>query len=202
MASRAGENPRPYSQRLRRVGAMLDEGGYHAVAIIEADDGLVVRASSPGSRRPEVLEIPERDISLRGSRPGRSDPVPHRLFPGGYETFLTTLGKRLDRSKAAAIAIVEGTDFVTVGGIQPVSAASDGVTYEPLDILLLADDIQLILSDADDSPPPESPVDNVPEEPPPSYEPEYESPRLSRFTSSMDSALRMIAPQQAARARG
>ncbi len=134
----------PYAQRLRAIGARLDTGGYHAVSIIEVDGGLVVRASAPGSRTPEVLEIPDVDtanpVQLTRMRSGS----PHRLFPDGYKGFLAALGQRLDRGGAQAIAIVEGTDFVTVGGIQPVAEADGDITFEPLDILLLATDIQSV----------------------------------------------------------
>lgn len=134
----------PYEQRLRAIGARLDTGGYHAVTIVEVGGGLIVRASAPGSRTPEVLEIPDADgatpVQLARMRTG----VPHRLFPDGYKGFLSTLGRRLDRSDAAAISIVEGTDFVTVGGIQPVAEADGEIMFEPLDILLLPTDILTI----------------------------------------------------------
>jgi hypothetical protein len=139
----------PYEQRLRTIGARLDSGGYHSASIIEAEGGLIVRASAPGSRTPEVLEVAEFDGSHAAQLAPMRGGVPHRLFPNGYKGFLTALGRLLDRSEAAAIVIVEVTDFVTVGGIQPVAEESDGTTYEPLDILLLAEDIRALIAKAE-----------------------------------------------------
>lgn len=136
---------RSYEERLRAIGGQLDRDGYHSITVLEVDGGLVVRASAHGSRTPEVLEVVNDDLPRAVAAPAEQNRVPHRLFPGGYTRFLTALGQRLDSSRAAAIALVEGTDFVTVGGIRPVAEGDDGVTYEPLDILLLADDIQAIV---------------------------------------------------------
>ena len=198
MVNRSVQGRRSYEHRLRVVGAQLDEGGFHAVTIIEAEDGLLVRASSPGSRRPEVLEIPEIDLAKVASFSRRKDPVPHRLFPGGYEVFLAALGERLDRSRAEAISIVEGTDFITVGGIQPVAAEGDSITYEPLDILLLADDIRLILSSALETAPPEPAADCPPADDP--ADPRHQS---SPIAPAVDPGSRMVPSEyQAARVRG
>jgi hypothetical protein len=72
--------------------------------------------------------------------------VRRRLFPGGYAPFLEVLGERLDQCAATAVSIVDGTDFVTVGGFVPVPLAQDEIIYEAMDLLLLAEDIaQLVL---------------------------------------------------------
>jgi hypothetical protein len=193
----------PYEHRLRTIGARLDAGGYHSASIVEADEGLFVRASAPGSRTPEVLELQDFEPIHAAQLAPMRNGVPHRLFPDGYKGFLAALGMQLDRSRAAAVAIVEGTDFVTVGGIHPVEEAEDGVTYEALDLLLLADDIQALLAQAEalreleqqaaaqPLTAPEQPADSLLDS------------AVNRVTALVDSALRMISfSQNPARTRG
>ncbi|MEZ4521718.1 MAG: hypothetical protein R3A46_08790 [Thermomicrobiales bacterium] len=139
-----GKTVSTYQTRLQAIGARLDAGGFHTVSILEVEGGLIVRATAPGERTPQVIEIADNDETGQDENTRAPDTVPHRLFPNGYRQFLAALGNRLDQGRAAAIAIVEGTDFVTVGGIQPVSESTEGVAYEPLDILLLPDDINEI----------------------------------------------------------
>jgi hypothetical protein len=182
----------PYEHRLRSVGSSLDSGGYHSVAIIEVDGGLIVSASAPGSRTPEVLEIPDESVVHIAQPAQMRGGVPHRLFSQGYKGFLAALGRRLDYSEAAAVAIVEGTDFVTVGGIRPVADDEDEMTYEPLDILLLAEDIQTIMLEVDSR----AASQNVPIAPSGPAQPEPRSSRFDSVTSRVvgvvDSALRMV----------
>ncbi len=181
----------PYEHRLRSIGSRLDSGGYHSVSIIEVDGGLIVRASALGSRTPEVLEIADDGVVQNAQFAPKRGGVPHRLFSQGYKGFLTALGRRLDCSEAAAVAIVEGTDFVTVGGIRPVTDGEDEMAYEPLDILLLAEDIQAIMLETDSH----AASEDMPTAPTGTAQPE---PRSSRFDSVanrvvgvVDSALRM-----------
>lgn len=183
----------PYEQRLRTIGARLDTGGYHSVSIVEVDGGLIVRASAPGSRNPEVLEITDVDTSSPAQLSRMRSGVPHRLFPDGYKGFLAALGRRLDRSEAAAISIVEGTDFVTVGGIRPVAEADGEIAFEPLDILLLASDIDSI------STLPVEPEESNPEAPDDLQAPAGPGHRsitgnlANKLSSVIDSALRTAA---------
>lgn len=196
-------NTRRYEERLKTIGRQLDAGGYHSVSILEVDGGLVVRASAPGKRTPEVLEIVDGDSGPAFSAPPGQNRVPHRLFSRGYAPFLTALGERLDRSKAAAIAIVEGTDFLTIGGIKPVADESDEATYEPLDILLLAEDIEVVTRQAG-----EKSLGSRLFRTPDTNEPAVTTERgntglLGRVTGTLDSALRMARiPQHLARGRG
>ena len=136
-----------YRNWLRAIGVHLDAQGLHSVSILEANDGIVVRGSAPGSRSPLLLEFPdEASLTSPVKTPHQTgEPIPHRLFRGGYTRFLQALGERLDDSAASAISIVEATDFVTIGGIRPVAEEDGGVMYEPLDILLLPDDIQALI---------------------------------------------------------
>ncbi len=117
------------------------------MVIVGVEDGLLVRASRAGSRHPELLEFVDGQAVPDGGEMNSAN-VRRRLFPGGYAPFLEALGERLDQRAAVSISIVEGTDFVTVGGFSPVLIADDEIMYEALDILLLADDIiQLISQD-------------------------------------------------------
>lgn len=194
--------PRAYEQRLRTIGSRLDSGGYHSVSIIEVDGGLIVRASAPGSRTPEVLEIADVDHSHIAQLAPMRGGVPHRLFPNGYKGFLAALGQRLDRSQAAAIAIVEGTDFVTVGGIQPVAEESGGLAYEPLDILLLADDVRKLVVEEEPELPEEPPTPTA-DTPPTTGSDSLADAVLHRVSTVADSARRMVSPaRNAARSRG
>jgi len=192
-----------YEQRLRSIGARLDSGGYHSVSIIESEGGLLVRANAPGARTPEVLELPDADGIYAAQLAPMRNGVPHRLFPDGYKGFLAALGRLLDRSQAAAIAIVEGTDFVTVGGIQPVEADGAGITFEPLDVLLLADDVRALIAQADALLEQERREAELAETPPEIANPSVVDTLLHRVSAAVDSALRMITPtQNTARTRG
>lgn len=199
---KARSNSWSYQERLKTIGRRLDAGGYHSVTILEVDGGLVVRASAPGQRTPEVLEIVDGDRALAFSAPPSRDRVPHRLFSRGYARFLAALGERLDRSEAAAISIVEGTDFLTVGGIKPVADAGDGVTYEPLDILLLAEDIEAVTRQADEMSSRRSLL-RAPNPSEPAESGRNESGLLNRVSGTLDTVLRMAhVPQHQARGRG
>ncbi|CAN5548323.1 hypothetical protein BH23CHL2_BH23CHL2_22380 [soil metagenome] len=182
---------RSYEERLRAIGGQLNRDGYHSITILEVDGGLVVRASAHGSRTPEVLEVVDDHRLHAVATPAEQNRVPHRLFPGGYTQFLTAFGQRLDSSRAAAIAIVEGTDFVTVGGIRPVAEGDDGVTYEPLDILLLADDIQAIVETMETRESPR-PTPDASESIAPAEAPQRRKTGITdRLTSTIGSALRL-----------
>ena len=200
---KARSNTQRYEERLKTIGRRLDAGGYHSVTILEVDGGLVVRASAPGKRTPEVLEIVDGDSDPAFSAPPSQNRVPHRLFSRGYGPFLAALGERLDRGQAAAIAIVEGTDFLTVGGIKPVADAGDGMTYEPLDILLLAEEIETVTRQAGEKSARRRLVGT-----PNTSEPAGASERgntglLGRVTGTLDSALRMAhVPHHMVRGRG
>ena len=182
----------PYEQRLRSIGSNLDSGGYHSVSIIEVDGGLIVRASAPGSRTPEVLEIQDDGIAIAAQLAPMRGGVPHRLFSEGYKGFLAALGCRLDRSEAAAIAIVEGTDFVTIGGIRPAVDAEDEMTYEPLDILLLAEDIQALMVKPEPLPPSAMVPVTSSETSRPVQKNPFAATMINRVAAVVDSALRMV----------
>lgn len=194
---------RRYQERLRTIGARLDAGGYHSVTILEVDGGMVVRASAPGKRAPEVLEIVDGDSPPAFSAPPSQNRVPHRLFSRGYAPFLAALGECLDRSQVAAIAIVEGTDFLTVAGIRPVAETGDQATYEPLDILLLAEDIEVVTRQAGGKS-----LGGRLFRAPDTNEPAETAERgntglLRRVTGTLDSALRIAhVPQYLERGRG
>lgn len=146
-APHEGQQPEvSYRSRLRDIGLHLDAHGFHALAIIEAQDGLLVRASRAGSRAPELIEVANGDGRSVDAHLPSQHAVPRKLFPQGYAPFLEALGARLDVSGAAAISIVEATDFVVVGGIQLVNDGPDGRAYEPLDLLLLPNDIRALLA--------------------------------------------------------
>lgn len=135
-----------YRSRLRDIGLHLDAHGFHALTIVEVQDGLLARASRAGSRAPELIEIANGHSLSVDARPSDRQAVPRKLFPQGYAPFLEALGARLDVSRAAAISIVEATDFVVVGGIQLVNDGPEGRAYEPLDLLLLPNDIRALLA--------------------------------------------------------
>lgn len=128
-------------ERLRAIGNLLDARGFHAMVIAEVEGGMLVRASRKGSRHPEIIEFVDGD-PLPDETPDPRVEVRRRLFPGGYAPFLEALGARLDRRRAIAITIVEGTDFVTVGGFAPLPVADGSQIYETLDLLLLPEDIR------------------------------------------------------------
>jgi hypothetical protein len=144
------DTPSSYSTRLRDIGGVLDARGCHALAVVEVEGGFLVRASSKGSRLPELFEFLDGDALPQDALESRPD-VRRRLFPGGYAPFLEALGARLDRRGALSISIVEGTDFLTVGGFAPVALEDGEIAYEALDLLLLPEDILALLGSGTDA---------------------------------------------------
>jgi hypothetical protein len=138
-----------YRERLGAIGRLLDARGCHAMVIAEVEGGMLVRASEFVDGDP----LPDATLDPRLG-------VRRRLFPGGYAPFLEVLGDRLDRRRATSVAIVEGTDFVTVGGFAPIPLADGSEIYETLDLLLLPEDISALVARGivPDAPPASEPV--------------------------------------------
>lgn len=128
--------------RLLALGQRMDAEGLHSIALIEADDGYIVRASHPGHRQPVLIEAPH------GQPPIALPPAPSPavapegrplLCRHGYATALHALGLRLDRQCATALAISEGEHFVAVC-MQPAGSNA------PREELFLADDLAQLIA--------------------------------------------------------
>ena len=142
-----------YQNKLRAIGRQLDLYNHQSINLMEVGGGILVRASSAGSRSPEALEFVDADFPhlLRGAIAARGEGERPRsqtkLLPTGYEDFLRALGNRLDKLMAAAVTITELDEFFAVGGVGSIDRhGQPGIG--PIQMLLYADDITFMLDEA------------------------------------------------------
>lgn len=141
-----------YQDRLRVVGQQLDRGQYRAIAIIEVEGGLLVRATPHDSNLPAMLEILDSDFVAMlethrrwhgwGERRSRNS-----LLPTGYEDFLRALGYWLDREGASWITVSELVSIVAVHGWIGREGYR-GVQIVPFELVLTGEDIKTRLDEA------------------------------------------------------
>lgn len=142
-----------YQNRLRAIGRQLDLYNHQSINLMEVGGGILVRASSAGSRSPEALEFVDADFShlLRGGIAARGEGERPRsrtkLVPTGYEDFLRAVGYRLDQLMAAAVTITELDEFFAIGGVGSMDRHGHA-GIGPIQMLLYADDITFILDEA------------------------------------------------------
>jgi hypothetical protein len=123
----------------------LDAERLHSIAVVETDDGYIVRASHPDHRRPLLIEAPHTQppataLPAPMARASVAEGMP-LLCRSGYANALYALGCRLDRQHATSITISEGEHFVAVC-LRPADAAA------PREELFLADDLTQLLAQA------------------------------------------------------
>lgn len=122
-----GSTVSSYQERLRAIGAYLDEYGVSQVSVIEANGGFLLRAALPPSgERGALLEFAYEDLAdrhaLLSRRRGRgvmAAAKPRRLsdryraLEAMYQDLFRALGWELDDSSAHNLLVDEvGSDFL------------------------------------------------------------------------------------------